>query len=159
MASDPDEALRWEGDDDAAPALPRGWKAVGRGSERAGRPSVAGDPAPTTGETAPEDEAARAQPLSTAMLLLVGVMGGIYLLYTVGWVIGGFTLQAGASFLIPVVMYQAALWAAVLAPALWFLVVWLLTRGAASWIRVLGLVGGAVLLVPWPFVMTGAVGA
>jgi hypothetical protein len=62
-------------------------------------------------------------------------------------------------FLIPDVMYQVALWAAVLAPALWFGAVWVLTRRSAPWVRVAGLLAGAVLLVPWPFVMTGAVGA
>jgi hypothetical protein len=36
---------------------------------------------------------------------------------------------------------------------------WLLTRRSAGWVRVLGFLAGAALLVPWPFVMSGAVGA
>lgn len=104
-------------------------------------------------------DAVEPRTLSTPMLLFVGIVGGVYLLYTVGWIIGGLNLQASASFLIPDVMYQVALWAAVLAPALWFTAVWLLTRRSPAWARALGFIGGVLLLIPWPFVMTGAVGA
>lgn len=160
MTSDADDALTWEGDDDRPaqkpipeseknPALPRGWNAVGKRSETVGLIEDDG----TVG--APAERA----PLSTPMLLLVGIVGGVYLLYTVGWIIGGLTLQSSAMFLIPGVMYQVALWAAVLAPALWFAAAWMLTRRSSSWVRVVALLGGALLLVPWPFVMTGAVGA
>lgn len=152
MTSDADDALSWDGDEDLPsrkPALPDGWSAVGKDSERVGR--VADD------GTVVEAEAPRG--LSTPMLLLIGIVGGIYLLYVVGWIIGGLNLQGSASFLIPTVMYQVALWAAVLAPPLWFAAVWLLTRRSPSWVRVFGFVGGILLLIPWPFVMTGVVGA
>lgn len=164
MTSDADDALSWEGDEDRSAAtrrkqtagtpasaaqLPDGWKAVGKDSESVER--VAEDGAVA--------DPAEPQPLSTPMLLLVGIVGGVYLLYTVGWIIGGLNLEMSALFLVPSLMYQVAVWAAVLAPALWFTAVWLLTRRSAGWVRVLGLLAGAVLLVPWPFVMTGAVGA
>lgn len=164
MTSDADDALSWEGDEDLPPApnekgtrgtsahttgLPRGWKAVGRDSSTVER---------TEQEGSLSDQQ-RLQPLSTPMLVLVGVIGGVYLLYTIGWIIGGLNLQGSALFLVPAIMYQAAVWAAVLAPALWFVAVWLLTRRSASWIRVVGFLAGAALLVPWPFVMTGAAGA
>lgn len=168
MTSDADDALTWDGDDDRpmrkpAPeldvtpdvkpekklALPRGWNAVGKRSETVGR----------VREDGTVVEAADRPPLSTPMLLLVGIVGGVYLLYTVGWIIGGLNLQSSAMFLIPGVMYQVALWVAVLAPALWFVAVWLLTRRSASWVRVVGFLAGVLLLVPWPFVMTGTVGA
>ena len=152
MTSDADDALAWEGDEDLTPskrALPDGWNAVGRDSETVGRLDEDGKPI----------AAVHPQGLSTPMLLLIGIVGGIYLLYTVGWVIGGFNLQGSASFLIPAVMYQGAFWAAVLAPALWFGAVWVLTRRLRSWMRVGGLIAGVLLLVPWPFVMTGVGGA
>lgn len=160
MTSDADDALSWEGDEDRlpekrpeptpqAPALARGWRAVGKDSGTVGRIEADGT------ITAPDEP----RPLSTPMLLLVGIIGGIYLLYTVGWIIGGSNLQLSALFLVSGVMYQVGAWAAVLAPALWFAAVWVLTRRAAGWTRVLGFLAGAVLLVPWPFVMTGAVGA
>jgi hypothetical protein len=106
-----------------------------------------------------DDLSTEPQQLSTPMLLVVGVIGGVYLLYTVGWIIGGLNLQTTALFLVPGIMYHVAVWTAVLAPALWFAAVWLLTRGSAGWVRVLGFLAGAVLLVPWPFVMTGVVGS
>lgn len=160
MTSDADDALSWEGDDDRPArrpvpepeqnaALPSGWSAVGKRSETVGHVDEEG---------ALIGRADR-PPLSTPMLLLVGIVGGIYLLYTIGWIIGGLRLQSSAIFLIPDVMYQVALWVAVVSPALWFCASWLLTRRSASWVRVAGLLGGVLLLVPWPFVMTGAVGA
>ena len=152
MTSDADDALSWEGDEDLTSrrsALPDGWNAVGKDSDTVGYIS----------EDATATEAGESRGLSTPMLLFIGIVGGIYLLYSVGWIIGGFNLQGSASFLIPVVMYQVAFWAAVLAPALWFVAVWLLTRNSPSWARVLGFIGGVLLLIPWPFVMTGAVGS
>lgn len=152
MTSDADDPLAWEGDEDTSSpkrALPEGWNAVGKDSENVD----------LIAEDGSIVEAAEPRPLSTPMLLFVGIVGGVYLLYTVGWIIGGLNLQASASFLIPDVMYQVALWAAVLAPALWFAAVWLLTRRSPSWARALGFIGGVLLLIPWPFVMTGAVGA
>lgn len=160
MTSDADDALSWEGDDDRPdqksaaapvkePVLPVGWKAVGKDSE-----SV--DYTDSEGAVIEQD----VQPaLSTPMLLMAGIVGGIYLLYTIGWIIGGLRLEASALFLVPSVMYQVGVWLAVLAPALWFLAAWLLTRRAPSWQRILWLLVGVVLLVPWPFVMTGMVGA
>lgn len=174
MTSDADDALSWEGDEDrprtpdgkrpegaSAPerTLPRGWKAVGRDSGAVDNGTLDSGSAERVGHGGALPDPRRPQPLSTPMLVLVGVIGGIYLLYTVGWIIGGFNLQGSALFLVPAVMYQAAVWAAVLAPALWFIAVWLLTRRSASWIRVIGFIAGAALLVPWPFVMTGAAGA
>lgn len=152
MTSDADDALSWDGDEDGPaekPALPRGWSAVGKDSDKVGIIAEDGT------VSAPED----AQSLSTPMLLLIGIVGGIYLLYTIGWIIGGLNLQGSALFLIPGVMFSVAMWAAVLAPALWFAAVWMLTRRSAAWTRVLGLLGGVLLLAPWPFVMTGVVGA
>lgn len=151
MTSDADDALSWDGDEDLTsrkPALPDGWNAVGKDSDVVGH--IADDGTVTA--------AGEPQGLSTPMLLLIGIVGGVYLLYSVGWIIGGLNLQGSASFLIPAVMYQVALWAAVLAPALWFGAVWLLTRRSPSWIRAVGFIGGVLLLIPWPFVMTGVVG-
>lgn len=152
MSSDADEALTWEGDDDpsetAAPALPAGWKAVGRGS-RGGVRRVAGERA------APGKPSA----LSTTMLVAVGVIGGIYLLYTVGWVVGGLRLRPLTALIVADAMFVPWFILAVAAPALWFLTSWLLTRGRPSWMRLLALMLGAVMLVPWPFVTVGVIGA
>ena len=96
--------------------------------------------------------------MGNATLITLGVLGGFYLLFTIGWIIGGFRLQGRAEYLVTDVMFQGSFWLAVLAPALWFGTVFLLTRGSAGWVRIVWLVAGAILLVPWPFIMVGAVG-
>ncbi|MDR6865872.1 hypothetical protein J2Y69_000457 [Microbacterium resistens] len=173
MTPDPDDALRWEGDEPekARPSLPAGWKAVGRGSDEVRTdPIGAEEPAaekPAVTEPAVEKLAAAEEPvgaeeqhgIGNVALLSFGVIGGIYLLYAIGWAIGGLNLRPSANFLVADAMYLPWMWLGILAPFLWFLAVWVLTRGRATWIRILGLLAGVVLLVPWPFVMTGVVGA
>lgn len=160
MTSDSDDALSWDGDEASNPkerALPRGWNAVGRGSDEVGTIEEDG-----TVEKAPAEEQVPAEEqagLSTPMLLLVGIVGGIYLLYTIGWIVGGLRLQPLASFLVSDVMFLPWFFLAIAAPALWFLASWVLTRGKAGWIRVAVLLAGVVLLVPWPFVTVGVIGS
>lgn len=172
MTSDSDDALTWDGDEGGSPtrpapkkrakarseraesaqtqgevkdpALPEGWNAVGKGSAAVGR--LGGD----------DDE--EHQPLSTAMLLILGIVGGVYLLYSVGWVVGGLRLKPLANFFVADAMFLPWFVLAVAAPLLWFLASWVLTRGKAGWIRVSVLLLGVVLLVPWPFVTVGAIG-
>lgn len=155
MTSDSDDALSWEGDESAEQRA------------RAAAPRSAPAPVPepvsevvTTGAagTPAEDEGAPTG-LSNAMLVLVGVVGGVYLLYTVGWIAGGLRLQPLASFLVADFMFLPWFVLAVAAPALWFLATWVLTRGRASWIRTAVLLAGVVLLVPWPFVTVGVIGS
>ncbi|WP_249186324.1 hypothetical protein [Microbacterium paraoxydans] len=114
--------------------------------------------AATPSAVAVEDDDAPAG-LSNAMLLLVGVVGGIYLLYSIGWIVGGLRLQPLASFLVADAMFLPWFVLAIAAPALWFLATWVLTRGRAAWVRVVLLLAGVVLLVPWPFVTVGVVGS
>lgn len=154
MTSDSDDALRWDGDEDATPgeaALPRGWNAVGKGSDGVGR--VEDDGSITPADTA------EGSGLSNTMLLVSGVVGGIYLLYTVGWIAAGLRLRPLASFLVDDAMFLPWFVLAIAAPALWFLASWVMTRGRATWIRVAVLLAGVVLLVPWPFVTVGVVGS
>ncbi len=164
MTSDSDDALSWEGDESApstTPPLPTGWKAVGRGSERVETPAEA------EGETdaaAPltvhgGDDGDEPAGLSTAMLLTAGIVGGVYLLYSVGWVVGGLRLKPLANLIVADAMFLPWFVLAIAAPALWFLAVWVLTRGRAAWIRVALLLLGVVLLVPWPFVTVGVIGS
>ncbi|MDI6941914.1 DNA polymerase III subunit gamma/tau [Microbacterium barkeri] len=162
MPSRDDDALRWEGDDDPtldarsetaaepgepseAPVLPEGWRAVGAGSE-----------------TVPEDDAvepAPAQGLGNVALVSLGVIGGVYLLWTIGWFLGATRLRerieqstnAVADF-----MFQGSMWLAIASPLLWFAAVLILTRRAATWKRIVLLLAGAVVLVPWPFLMSGS---
>lgn len=97
--------------------------------------------------------------MSTAMLLTLGVVGGVYLLYSIGWVVGGLRLKPLANLIVADAMYVPWFVLAVLAPALWFLATWVLTRGRAAWLRICTLLLGVVLLVPWPFVTVGVIGS
>ncbi|WP_036283251.1 hypothetical protein [Microbacterium luticocti] len=179
---DDDEALRWDGDDEARPTLPAGWHAKGRGAdlvETEGEPaageltSTAADTTAfdaTTSDTAAADTAATGQteatasgepaPAGNAALIALGMLGGVYLLFTIGWVVGGLRLQPVAvrGLLVSPAAYIPAFVLAVLAPALWFVVTLVLTRRRAAWARFVWLAAGVLLLVPWPFVMVGAVG-
>ncbi|MFJ2368388.1 hypothetical protein [Microbacterium sp. NPDC087665] len=158
MTSNSDDALSWDGDEDASSrnsALPKGWNAVGKGSDEISAADaethVDGDAADIAAEERP--------PLSTAMLLVTGVVGGIYLLYAAGWIVGGLRLKPLANFFVADAMFLPWFVLAVAAPALWFLATWVLTRGRAAWIRIALLLLGVVLLVPWPFVTVGVIGA
>lgn len=150
-----EDALRWDGDDDptavATPealALPDGFTAVGKGADEVGRIDDDGTVVMP----------GHRKPLSSAMLVTLGIIGGIFALYVIGWVIGGLRLQGNRDYLLSDIMFQGSLWLAVLAPLIWFGTVFLLTMRSAAWVRIAWLVAGLVLLVPWPFIMMGAVG-
>lgn len=173
MTSDSDDdALSWDGDEGRTPKrLPR---------EDAGRRAPGGDAAAAPSGDEPSTEPARSSDaavsvdeehdagvlldderpsLSTGMLLALGVVGGICLLYSVGWVVGGLRLKPLANFFVADAMFLPWFVLAVAAPALWFLAGWVLTRGKATWIRLSVLLLGVILLVPWPFVTVGAIGS
>lgn len=155
-----DDALSWDGDDDptlatgrdaeppraakpSAAALPKGYRAVGKGSDA----------------VAPKSEAEDAGGgLGNAGLVGMGVLGGVYLLFAVGWLVGAQRLVGRAPYLLSDVMFQGSAWLAAATPLLWFAAVLLLTRSQKTWVRFVWLAAGVVLLVPWPFAMVGTVG-
>lgn len=148
-------------------ALPDGYTAVGRGSEAIGAAGEAGaeggpgDRAEATGRDDAEEadvSDGEGRAMGNAELISLGVLGGFSVLYAVGWLIGGLRLQGTAEFLVAPLAYQVSLWLAVLAPLAWFATALVLTRGRRLWVRFAWLVGGVVLLVPWPFIMVGAIG-
>ncbi|QTX04351.1 DNA polymerase III subunit gamma/tau [Agromyces archimandritae] len=136
-----DDALRWAGDEDE-PLAP-GWK-------RVGEPSVV-----PAGEAAADAGAAESEPApqtGAVELVVIGILGGIYLLYVVGWAI----TASGPAVLVgdPVgdFMYGLGRWLAVIAPVVWFLTTLWLAAGRRV-PRLVWLVAGAVVLVPLPFLM------
>lgn len=158
MSRDPDDddALRWEGDDD--PTLAPGWKRVGNPVEQpAETRDERGDTATAevTDAAASVDDVeadAAAQP-GSAELVLLGVFAGVYLLYSIGWIltvvgIGGI----GGADPVAAFMFQVGLWLAVLAPALWYVAAFAATRERPR-PRLAWLLVGAIVLVPFPFVL------
>lgn len=141
--------------------------ALGPGSDRVRRERADGDVSEegpgdgareSSGPLEPEAGPTPARASGNAALIALGVLGGVYLLYTIGWIVGGLRLQDSAMFLVSPAAYVPALWLAVCAPAIWFGSVLVLARKAGAWVRWLWLALGVVLLLPWPFVMIGAVG-
>ncbi|WP_173924341.1 DNA polymerase III subunit gamma/tau [Agromyces sp. Marseille-P2726] len=157
MTRDPDDdALRWEGDDD--PTLAPGWKAVGE-PVRSEQPDAAASATDSeSGATAADgddvtDADAAAGP-GSAELVLLGVLGGIYLLYAIGWLITAIGPAPQLADPVAQFMYGLGRWLAVLAPAFWLgAVLWLLAEHRRA--RLLWLIAGAVLLVPVPFLLRG----
>ncbi|QLD13121.1 DNA polymerase III subunit gamma/tau [Microbacterium oleivorans] len=173
MTQRDDDALSWAGDDDPTlVAVP--------GPERdTSRPTpseppvahgrrVSDDLASSSGaesaallgaeNAASADEAGAVdgpRAMSSAALVSLGVLGGVYLLYTIGWIVGGLRLNEISGFIVAPSASVPAVVVAILAPAIWFVVVLTLTRARPAWQRFAWLVAGAVLLVPWPFAMLG----
>lgn len=143
-----DDALGWAGDDDPtlvsgstttpepaeAPAaeLPKGWAVTG---------------SPGGYVDAPEGKA----PLSSPALIGLGILGGVYLLYTIGWFIGAGRILTPTDDVVSEFMFTLGLWLAVAAPAVWFSVTFWLTR-AHPRARFGWLLIGVILLVPLSFV-------
>ncbi|WP_374313872.1 DNA polymerase III subunit gamma/tau [Microbacterium sp.] len=174
-----DEALTWDGDDDptldigadsdphpdvvdpTAPSetavLPAGYTAVGRGSEALAAPDDSGAGARSATEPDAAPPVSR-EPMGNTELIAVGVIGGSSVLFAVGWLIGGLRLQGTAEFLVAPLAYQVSLWLAVVAPIVWFGSVMVLTAASKKWVRFLWLIGGVLVLIPWPFIMVGAIG-
>jgi hypothetical protein len=168
-----DDALSWSGDDDptldvgtpgapdtadevddvddetvvdAAPvALPAGFTAVGQGSGEVGRIESDGS------VLMPGDR----EPMSNAALISLGVFGGVYLLYVVGWIIAVQRDTITLPSLFAEIMYQFGEFLAIASPALWIGAVLLLTNGRKPIVRLLWLVLGLLVVAPWPFILGG----
>jgi hypothetical protein len=98
--------------------------------------------------------------LSNGALVLLGVVGGLYLLYTWVWFSwANYYSQmnsavAEGSGAIGAVLQQTVFWAAPVAPALWFIAAYLLCRASPTWNLALWLLIGAVVLLPLPALVT-----
>ncbi|MGO1628001.1 MAG: DNA polymerase III subunit gamma/tau [Microbacterium sp.] len=167
-----DDAFAWDGDNDptldtgaehpdeaVAPPVP---EAVGGAepapAESAGEPEPAADVADEeTEESAGEEPAgddAEPRRMGDVALVALGVLGGVYALWTAGWIATAARMRP----LSPDAMLTASLALAIAAPIVWFLTSWILTKRHLPWVRFTTLVAGIVVLVPWPFVMLGTVG-
>ncbi|UFS57683.1 hypothetical protein [Subtercola endophyticus] len=97
------------------------------------------------------DAEAASQPLSSAALIAFGIFGGILFLYTIGWLVGFLRNPPTGSGLGGIV--QAVLSVlTIFAPALWFIATLLLGAKRPVRTRILWLIIGVIVLVPWPFV-------
>jgi len=82
------------------------------------------------------------------------VLGGVYLLYSIGWLISAIGAAPVLADPVAQFMYALGRWFAVAAPALWFAtVLWLASERRRA--RLFWLLAGAVVLVPVPFLLRG----
>lgn len=116
----------------------------------------AADGSATDGEVVAEG---RTQ-VSNGALVSLGVFGGVYLLYTVGWFIVAQAysavnaLTAAGSGSLGGILQQVVFWAAPFAPALWFCTAFALSRGNRTARLAILLAIGAVVLLPLPMLIT-----
>lgn len=160
MTRDPDDdALSWAGDDDptlsttptaAEGSLAPGWSTVGEPGTviESHEQGSAGE---QTGNEASENSNPDAAAASSAALIVLGVLGGVYLLYTIGWAISASRIINPAPDLVGAFMFSAGLWLAAAAPVLWFALTLWLTRAASRW-RYVWLLLGVLVLAPLPFI-------
>ncbi len=155
MSSDhpDDDALTWAGDTEpaapaagdsaergtATPRVASGWKVVGK-----------------PGRVATDQDTGRQGQMSSVALVTFGILAGIYLLYSIGWLIAAQRDAVAPTDIVGAAMYTVGLWLAVLAPALWIGATFWLTRSSHTLRgRLIALVVGVVVLAPWPFIVGG----
>lgn len=141
---DDEDALGWAGEDRLNPSPQR---------PRAGRKAAHTHEVESTLEADAildfDEDENDAAPSSSA-LVTFGVLGGIYFLYTLGWLTFALRSAGSTDNQLAGAMFTLGLWLAVAAPALWFVLsFWLIERLS---IRYGVLVLGAVLLIPIPLV-------
>lgn len=125
--------------------------ALSWGDER--DPSLVSSKVAATKKETPAVATERGNGASSALLVFYGAIVGVYVLYTVGWVLAAFADTTPTVSVFGQLMHEFGLFCAIAAPALWALAVFVLAKRPLA--RVAGLVLGAVVLVPWPFVLGG----
>ena len=166
-----DDALGWAGDDD--PTLVSGSATPPKQADASGSasPDSAASDFATPDSAAPDsstdelpegwavtgepggyvDAPDGAAPMSSVALVGLGILGGAYLLYTVGWFVAVGRIQFSGLDPLAGFMFALGTWLAVAAPAVWFATSYWLTRGRPR-LRRTWLILGAVLLAPLPFI-------
>lgn len=159
-----EEALDWGDPDDPSwvdpgadePAAERGDAALGTDDELAEGDAAADA---RSASSAPVATAASAPVRTaddrrrTAITAATGLLAGVYLVYSVGWILSIGTLQLTGATLLIEVLYQFGEFLAIIASALWFGAVMALTRGGRPAVRLGWLALGALVLVPWPLII------
>ena len=144
MAEDPDrDALSWSGETDpthvAVPAT-----SSNKASVKAATKASA--------KAAKQDAAAAAAP-NPVLLIVLGILAGVYLLYAVGWGIHAFATSVPVSGVFFGIMYQLGEALSIASPFLWAGALWLLVKKPV-W-RLWWLFVGVLVLAPWPFILGG----
>lgn len=135
-----DDALHWAGDEARGQSAPR----LRGGTEPDADASPADDsPEPTPPRT----------PRDTAFLVGTGAFALVYLAISIGWIWAVQLLVYPAFDLLGGIMWQFGEFLAMVSAALWFAAAITLTPASTArrgTKRMLGLLAGAIVLIPWP---------
>jgi hypothetical protein len=93
---------------------------------------------------------------SSFLLVTYGILAGAYLLYVIGWIVAVGRSTVTLPNILGEIMYQFGEFLAIASPLIWFAAVFILTRDSKAIVRLLWLIAGLVVLVPWPFILGGA---
>lgn len=144
MSTPEEDALSWAGDDDR----------LTTGSPLSAKRDAGGASSVKQGKQAQEAAVPAELPsgLSSAALIGFGIFGGIYLLFSVAWLITALRNPTQIADPLGNGMFQFGLWLSVAAPAIWFGAVLYLGKDKKVATRLLFLLLGVVVLIPWPYV-------
>jgi hypothetical protein len=96
------------------------------------------------------DSGERAQ-LPSWALVVFGLFAGVYLLFSVAWLIIALNPPVAISDPVGSFMWVGSLWLATLGGVIWFLGTLALGASRSVAWRLLMLLVGAVILIPWPY--------
>ena len=175
MSTEDDEALTWLGDNDER--LTAGPTSSAPIRKRSASPSSSPDGA-TQSPTAPDKRVvgqswspaeklggaevdAESGPeetrgISSGEGIALGVLGGIYLLFSAAWIVTALGNPVLIEDPVGSFMFVFGLWLAALAPVTWFTATLAFGRHRSFLWRFLMLALGAVLVIPWPYLIRGA---
>jgi hypothetical protein len=156
VSGEDDEALTWAGGRDPShyeTPEPKAPKPSKRGKAASRTDDADTDASATDEPLADEPDDDLPPSMSSIVLVVLGIFGGVFALYTIGWFVGIQRLLYFALDPLEQLVFDAEEWLAVLAAPLWFVLALLLTRGRKPAIRLLWLLIGAIVLIPWPFVL------
>lgn len=150
------DALTWAGDDERGRDVDTGPRRRAAKRARAGAgvdDSDDADAAEPDDGAGPADAAADALPPATSGLTLVsyGILAGVYGIFTIGWIVSVLGSGTTLGSLPAEIMYQFGEFLAIALPALWFVAVLRLATRPSR--RLLWLLAGIPLVLPWPWVL------
>lgn len=143
MSTHEDDALSWAGDEDRlVTGAPQSAKRDARGASSVNS---------STKEAADGTDDNVQTGLSSIALVGFGIFGGIYLLSSVAWLITALRNPTQIADPLGNGMFVLGLWLAVAAPSLWFAAVLYLGAHSSVSKRMVFLLLGAFVLIPWPY--------
>lgn len=155
MSTEDDEALAWAGDNDERLTTGSTSKSPVRKS-RTSPPSTP-SPTPVSEPWAPSEKLPAVEEdeelggLTSGQGILLGVLGGFYLLFSAAWIITALRNPVQIADPLGSFMFVTGLWMAACAPAAWFAATLILGRRRSFLWRFAILALGAAVVVPWPY--------